>query len=160
MFKNIDSIYIAIIALCLWLGLFFSYQTAHAGVFEWVYGTRTVVVEPQPTRNSYKLGEKIEADVIKDIISHYATGTKAYGMERTIYCESHYWNVQSNIINKKGVREDSWGITQINLYWNPSVTKEQALDPEFAIKWMSERWGKTRWYGWNHITDSCNPIYL
>ena len=107
---------------------------------------------------NYKLGDKVPVNYVKEIISQYATSTKAYEMERTIACESQYWNVQSKVISH-GVREDSWGLAQINLYWNPSVSREQALDPEFAIKWMSDRWGKTKWYGWNRITDTCNPIY-
>jgi len=158
MFKNIDWVYISIIILCLILGLFF-YKTAEAGVIDWLLGgVRTVEVEAKEievVKPSYKLGDKIPVEYIIELISQHATGTKAYQMERTIYCESHYWNVQSNII-KNGSREDSWGIAQINLYWNPSVSREQALDPEFAIKWMSDRWGKTAWYGYINATDSCN----
>lgn len=108
---------------------------------------------------NYSLGDTVPEFVIDEIISRYATGTKAIEMKKTIYCESHYYNVQSNVINRYGQREDSWGIAQINLYWNPSVSLTNALDPEFAIKWMSDNWGHTKWYGWNRESDSCNPVY-
>jgi hypothetical protein len=159
MFKKHGWVYISIIILCLILGLFF-YKTAEAGIIDWLLGgVRIVEVEAKEievVKPSYKLGEQIPVEYVRELISQHATGTKAYQMERTIYCESHYWNVQSYIIDKSGNREDSWGIAQINLYWNPSVSREQALDPEFAIKWMSDRWGKTAWYGYINATDSCN----
>jgi len=109
-------------------------------------------------QKTYSLGDTIPEELIDSLIAKYATGTKAYQMKRTLYCESGYKNIQSNIV-KNGIREDSWGIGQINLYWNKGVSKEEALDPEFAIKWMSERWGKTRWYGYLIKEDKCNTIY-
>jgi len=79
-------------------------------------------------------------------------------MLKTIYCESGYKNIQSNIVSK-GERENSWGLAQINLKWNPQVEKEQALDPHFAIKWMSDNWETTKWYGLNRADNTCNLIY-
>lgn len=108
----------------------------------------------------YKLGDVIPEKVIDGLIAQYATGTKAYQMKRTIECESFgFQNIQSKIITKKGVKEDSWGIAQINLYWNPQVSKEQALDPQFAVKFMSDNWRKTKWYAYLPETDSCNFVY-
>jgi len=103
---------------------------------------------------------KIETleEKINRLIDSYATGTKAYEMKKTIYCESGYQNIQSNVV-KNGVREDSWGIAQINLYYHPQVTKEQAMNEEFAVKWMSDNWGKVKWYGYIRATDGCNEIY-
>ena len=107
----------------------------------------------------YKLGDTIPESEIDSLIAKYATGTKAYQMKRTIFCESlGYKNIQSNII-KNSIREDSWGIAQINLYWNPKVSREQALDPEFSIKWMSDNWKTSKWFGYFKDTDSCNTIY-
>lgn len=103
----------------------------------------------------YELGDRIPEKTIDSLIAKYATGTKAYQMKRTLYCESMgYQNIQSLIV-KDGEQEDSWGIAQLNLYWNKDVTKEQALDPEFSIKWMSERWETTKWYGYIRKTDKC-----
>jgi len=101
--------------------------------------------------------ETLEEKIIR-LVDTYATGTKAYEMKKTIYCESGYKNIQSNIV-KNGVREDSWGVAQINLYYHPQVTKEQAMNEEFAVKWMSDNWGKVKWYGYIRNTDSCNEIY-
>ena len=101
--------------------------------------------------------ETLEEKIIR-LVDSYATGTKAYEMKKTIYCESGYKNIQSNVV-KNGVREDSWGVAQINLYYHPQVTKEQAMNEEFAVKWMSDNWGKVKWYGYIKATDICNEIY-
>lgn len=69
-------------------------------------------------------------------------------MMDTIKCESNYKNVQSNLYHKDGTREDSWGVVQINLPNHPNVTKQQALDPEFAIEFMAEKFSKG-WYKWS-----------
>lgn len=45
---------------------------------------------------------------------------------------------QSLIINKRGVREDSWGNSQIHLPDHPEVTKKQAQDPFFAANFMAK----------------------
>lgn len=104
---------------------------------------------------NYQEGDKIPVEVIDSIISEYATGTKAYRMKKTIYCESFYNNVQSYIVSN-GVREPSYGLSQIHLPSHPSVTKEQALDVRFAIWWMSENWENTKWFGYNRTLDKCN----
>jgi len=77
-------------------------------------------------------------------------------MWNTILCESGAsTTVQSNyrytFTNekkgiRKGARELSFGIAQIHLPDHPDVTKEQALDPAFAINFMAKNWDTTRWY--------------
>jgi len=134
-------------------------QVAEAKWFGLVKDVQADVKE-EIIKKVYQVGEKVPEEEIDRLIALHATGTKATLMKRTLYCESHYYNVQSNIINRAGNREDSWGLAQINLYWNPSVTREQALDPEFAIKWMSDHWSTTKWYGLDRATNSCNPIYI
>lgn len=115
------------------------------------------VIAEDKVKIEYKLGDTIPENVIDSLIAKYATGTKAYQMKKTLYCEAGYKNIQSNII-KDGVREDSWGISQIWLPAHKQVNKEQALDPEFAVKFMSDNWGKVKWYGYIAKTDSCNII--
>ncbi len=63
---------------------------------------------------------------------------------KTINCENKEWDpkLQSRIINKKGVREDSWGLSQIYLPAHPDITKEQAQDADFAISYMAEHLGR------------------
>lgn len=106
----------------------------------------------------YQLNEKIPESEIVAMIEKHATGTKAYQMKRTIWCESHYYNTQSNVV-KNGIREDSWGLSQIHLPSHPEITREETLDPEFAIKYMSDNFLTDRWYGYIKATDSCNAVY-
>lgn len=107
-------------------------------------------------------GKEIKVETLEEkinrLVDSYATGTKNYEMKRTIFCESGYKNIQSNVV-KNGVREDSWGVVQIHLPSHPQITREQALDIEFSVKFMSDNWGKVKWYGWIEKTDSCNDIY-
>ncbi|RJQ33857.1 hypothetical protein C4568_03590 [Candidatus Parcubacteria bacterium] len=69
---------------------------------------------------------------------------------KTLECESAGWqNIQSQIPgNGPNNREDSWGVSQIHLPSHPEITREQALDPEFAIAWMAEEWVKGNEWKW------------
>jgi glutamate formiminotransferase len=71
-------------------------------------------------------------------------------MINTINCEDTTWEPQrqSDIVNK-GVREESYGLSQINLPSNPNVTKEQAKDPEFAIEFMAKKMADGRSNMWS-----------
>ena len=108
---------------------------------------------------SSKLGTQYTEQQIRDLIAVYASkyGANAGQMLETVRCESvGFKNVQSkHILN--GVREDSWGIAQINLYWNPEVTKEQALDPYFSMDFMAKKFSKgnaDRWTCYRSIYQS------
>lgn len=154
---KINYWYVFFILFCILISLSV-YRTVEASVLDWLLGgTKTVEIVFEP-EIKYNLGDKIPDVVINEIIAKHATGTKAYQMKRTLGCESGFYNIQSNIV-KNGIREDSWGIAQIHLPSHPNVTKEQALDPEFAIKFMSDNWGKVAWYGYIAKNDSCNIIY-
>lgn len=61
-------------------------------------------------------------------------------MISVINCENKEWdtNLQSRIINKKGVREDSWGLSQIHKPSHPTLTHKQITDPDFAIEFMAK----------------------
>lgn len=66
------------------------------------------------------------------------------------------WNpsVQSYCIGLDGKREESYGLVQINIIANPDVTKEQALDPIFAINYIvdAEREGKlNKWSAYKSL---------
>lgn len=65
-------------------------------------------------------------------------------MIETINCENRDWDVklQSRIIQKNGLREDSWGLVQIYLPSHPTITKEQAQDPDFALDFMARHLGR------------------
>lgn len=53
----------------------------------------------------------------------------------TIKCESRF---RPNAVGKFG----ELGIAQIYLKYHPSVSKEEALDPDFSIRWMAEQFSK------------------
>ena len=80
-----------------------------------------------------------------------------YQMERTIECESRFNNIQSTAY-QNGVREDSWGLAQIHLPSHPSVSREQAMDEEFAIEWMAKNFNNpyVTWYAYSRKYDRCN----
>jgi hypothetical protein len=103
------------------------------------------------TKVTFKEGDLIPLEYINRTIALHATGTKAYQMQRTLFCESHYRNIKSRL------PEESYGIAQIHLPSHPDITKEQALDPDFAIKWMANNWN-TKWYAYSRLNDTCNVI--
>lgn len=99
---------------------------------------------------NYQEGALVPEFVVQGIIERYATGTKAYQLLRTAYCESRYYNIKSNL------PEESYGIFQIHLPSHPTITKEQALDVDFAVKWASDNFANTKWYGYDRAGDHCN----
>lgn len=95
--------------------------------------------------------------LLKDKITATA---KEYGISpndlyMTLYCESKLQPKQSDFV-KNGIRENSWGIAQINLTYHPEVTKAEALDENFSILWAVQHWYTARWYGYNRQTGKCN----
>jgi hypothetical protein len=50
-------------------------------------------------------------------------------------CESGFVPQQSQIVNAKGERENSWGVWQIHLPDHPQVTREQAMDIKFSTEY-------------------------
>lgn len=89
-------------------------------------------------------------------------GVPAPLLEKMITCESQWQTtVQSRHIYprdipkvgiKKGTRERSFGIAQLNLDWNPNITYEQATDPMFSIDFMAKKVSEGKGYLW-----SCFP---
>lgn len=73
----------------------------------------------------------------------------------TLKCEGDFYNGQSKILNPEGPNgyEDSWGVVQIHLPSHPTITKEQALNPFWALNWMSNEWAskgnKKIWSCWH-----------
>lgn len=81
-------------------------------------------------------------------------GISGYQMWRTIECETNFRNIQSEVV-RNGRRENSWGYAQIHLPSWPEVTKWEALNEDFAIRWMATNWNKAVWYAYNRKTDRC-----
>ena len=71
-------------------------------------------------------------------------------MISVINCENKEWDtdLQSRIINKKGVREKSYGLSQIHLPSHPNISLEQATDPDFAIEFMAQNLSKGKGKMW------------
>lgn len=86
---------------------------------------------------STELGTTYSEQQIAELVSVYSTkyGVNSTKVLETIRCESRFKNVQSGIISN-GVRENSWGVVQIHLNSHPTISKQQALQPEFALEWM------------------------
>lgn len=59
---------------------------------------------------------------------------------KIIACENPEGNpeLQSRIIQKDGTREESYGLVQIHLPSHPTITKGQATDPEFSIRFLAQ----------------------
>lgn len=67
-------------------------------------------------------------------------GVSAHVMETVIKCESMYdTDIQSHHRRPDGTREQSFGLVQIHLPDHPSVTYDQAIDPQFAIRFLAEK---------------------
>lgn len=84
---------------------------------------------------------------IPEKIRYYADLYKVdpLSMERTIKCESNASTTrQSEHLDPTGPngREDSWGLVQIHLPSHPTITREQAIDPDFAIDFMAKHFAK------------------
>ena len=67
-----------------------------------------------------------------------------------ISCENREWDkdLQSRIINKKGEREKSYGLSQIHLPSHPHISLEQATSPDFAIEFLAKNLSKGKGNMW------------
>lgn len=86
---------------------------------------------------------EVKIDWTKDrIIQEIDTDAHKYGvsaqlMKKLIQCESGFdTDIRSNHILSYG-REQSYGLVQIHLPAHPDVSKEEAIDPTFAIDFMA-----------------------
>ncbi len=116
-----------------------------------VVTANAVTVQPKPiTELSSTLGTVYTREQIAELVATYSIkyGVDYSKMMHTIECESNYKNVQSSLYSN-GIREDSWGIAQINLYWNNEVRRSQALEPKFAVEYMANAFSQGRASRWS-----------
>lgn len=77
--------------------------------------------------------------LIKDDANKYKVSyQKLYD---TLSCESGGFTdvaIQSGYI-KNGKQENSWGIAQVDLDYHPDISKEEAIDPAFAIDYAAKQ---------------------
>ena len=71
-----------------------------------------------------------------------ATGVSYDTMYAVIDCESGF---NPNAVGDSG---HSFGLVQIYLDYHPTVTKSQALDPDFAIEFLADKLSKNQGYLW------------
>ena len=91
--------------------------------------------------------ERIEKEIDEQAEKY---GVSASEMKRVIKCESMgSTTIQSRHIRKDGTREQSFGLVQIHLPAHPTVTKEQAIDPQFAVEWMAKNFAEKRQKMWS-----------
>ena len=109
--------------------------------------TETAVTTPLL---SSELGAIYSEQQIAELVSVYSTkyGVNPTKVLETVRCESRFKNVQSGIVSN-GNREDSWGIAQIHLPSNLTISKQQALQPEFAIEWMVKQFSLGKAKKWS-----------
>ena len=108
-----------------------------------------ITVPPAPT-----LQEDSAALLSKPELLAIATSTAAkYHLNadhfvKTINCESN-WNPDTI-----GDHGESFGLVQIHLIAHQDISKEQALNPRFAIQWMANEWANDNasiWTCWRQL---------
>lgn len=79
-------------------------------------------------------------------------GTDADLMLRIVECETAH-SIASTTIQSRhyrdGIREQSYGLVQINLPHNPDLTYEQATDPLFSIDYLAKQLKAGRGFLWS-----------
>jgi hypothetical protein len=82
---------------------------------------------------------------------HY--GVNEERLTKTLECESlsltHNGQSFHKVPSGPNGREDSWGYAQIHLPSNPTITREQALDPAFAIDFAASEFAAGHMRAWS-----------
>lgn len=102
------------------------------------------ITDPAPSQTPATSTTAIEAKVAFYADKYNLNQRLRDQLKGTINCESQFISdVQSFAIDPKtGKREDSWGLAQINLPHNPTITREQAIDPDFALTFISSHFAQ------------------
>jgi hypothetical protein len=98
-----------------------------------------------PEENLTPLPEVVTTTDIPSLIEFYAVkyGVSKDVMHTVVKCESGY---KPNAVGDGG---NSFGLSQIHLpSWGGQITKEQALDPNFALEFMAEKLSKGKGKLW------------
>ena len=113
----------------------------------------SVSAQETHTLESAKL--ELKENISLYVYTKYGKDIKADRLLATIMCESGFKSIQSKVPSKTGPngREDSWGIAQIHLPSHPTISRQQALDPAFSIRWMIEQWVQGNQEHWTCYRD-------
>lgn len=92
---------------------------------------------------------KLEELSIPELITLFSTqyDVSYTEMYKTIECETRFRNIQSQIFTD-GKQEESYGIVQIHLPSNPTISKQQALDPIYSVEFMAKQFSKGKQRNW------------
>ena len=95
-------------------------------------------------------GQKMTATTSNDINMLVTTYAFIYNvdevqMHKMIHCESTH-NPKAVNINKW---EESYGLVQINLKAHTNVSKEQALDPDFSVRFLARNLSEGKGRMWS-----------
>lgn len=98
--------------------------------------------------------ERIQQEVRERSVEYGVSYDQMWG---TIMCESQgSTTVQSRHRRPDGTREQSFGLVQIHLPAHLNVSKEEAIDPEFAVTFMAENFAAGRqrmWTCWRQLYE-------
>lgn len=83
-------------------------------------------------------------DVITSLSDEYHVSSST--MLAVVTCETAgnlgSTTIQSFAMDRHGNRENSWGLSQIDLDYHPDITKEQAQNPIFALTYLADNLSK------------------
>jgi soluble lytic murein transglycosylase-like protein len=102
------------------------------------FGVKPVIAEAPQSKKLEFIEIKAEIKKPQSIEEMIVEHAKKYGVNPTVAlavakCESGF---KAGAVGDKGT---SFGVYQIHLPAHPTVTKEQALDPHWAIEWSMPR---------------------
>lgn len=116
-----------------------------------------ITISPVSAQAPTQIDKLTTLDNKEEMVMFVGIKAKEYGVsESLMLClinhENKEWNptLQSYVIYR-GVREDSWGLSQIHIPSNPSVSRQEAQDPKFAIDFMASKLRQGRASMWNTL---------
>jgi len=90
--------------------------------------------------------KRIHTEVLETAEKYHVN---ARDMEDVINCESQGSTTVQSHVYRHGKRENSWGLAQIFLDAHKDITKEQAINPTFAIDFMAKEFAQHHQYLWS-----------
>lgn len=124
----------------------------------------SIEITVDPIKKSFITREDIVTLVAMFAVKHGLDPNKRSELFATVLCEApknadgtYDPAGQSRHITKKGTREDSWGVTQINLPSHKDITRVQAQSAEWSINWMASAFSdgkEAMWTCWRDLKRS------
>ncbi len=112
------------------------------------------VVFKAPVQNPITITRIVPVHIVIPLHEYLHSQSIKHGVnpelvDKVITCESNWKNVQSRLYNKKdGGRELSYGIAQIHITAHPEITKADALNERFAIRYITSEIAAGRGKQW------------